>query len=495
MTESILRRAAALVLILVLAGMAAPSWATEARLSAPGAGQALKRALKDASLSLAAARRAEASAQEILAAARADYGRLVGVLYDRGRFGPVIHIRLDGREAADLAPLALSGRPARLEITVDPGPAFTLGRAEIGPLAPRTELPEGFAPGRPAQTGVIRQAAAAGVAGWRSAGHAKARIGAQDLSADHRRQRLDARLRLAPGPAVTFGRLRIEGESAVRPERLRAIAGLPEGARFTPEALERSADRLRRTGAFRSVRLSEAETLGPGDNMDVVLTVTDSRPRRLGLGAELSSLEGMTLTGFWLHRNLLGGAERLRFDGAIEGIGAGAGDGVDYRLSTRLERPAITGPDTGGYLTAELETLDEPDFREESVSLGAGLTHVFSRLLSGEAGLTLRHSAVRDDLGRRDMTHLLVPAALTWDRRDDQLNPGEGFFLQAGAMPLLALGGAAENGFRLTGDARIYQGLGERTVLAARLQFGAITGATTAGVPPDLLFFSGGGGT
>ena len=31
-----------------------------------------------------------------------------------------------------------------------------------------------------------------------------------------------------------------------------------------------------------------------------------------GFGAEISSLDGAGVSGFWLHRNLFGGAERLR---------------------------------------------------------------------------------------------------------------------------------------------------------------------------------------
>ena len=45
----------------------------------------------------------------------------------------------------------------------------------------------------------------------------------------------------------------------MRDARIRAIAGLPTGETFSPAAMEKSANRLRRTGAFRSVRLTEAE--------------------------------------------------------------------------------------------------------------------------------------------------------------------------------------------------------------------------------------------
>ncbi|SIO23274.1 autotransporter secretion outer membrane protein TamA [Rhodovulum sp. ES.010] len=474
---------------------ASPAAAAEAVLRAPGAPGPVVSALETAALSLQTARDDGATAQDILAAARADYGRLVGALYARGYYAPVVTIRLDGREAAGIAPLSVPDRVGRVDIRVETGPRFSFSEARIGPLAPGTELPEDFAPGNRARLSAIRGAATAGVSGWRDAGHAKARVAGQDLTADHRSATLAARIALAPGPYVRFGNLVIEGESRVRPERLRKIAGLPSGEPFDPEAVEQSAERLRRTGVFRSVRLAETDTLRPGNTMDIALSVSDEKKRRLGFGAEFSSLEGLALSGFWLHRNLLRGAERLRFDAGISGIGGTDSGGEDYTLSARFDRPAVLDPDTGIYALAAIERLDEPDSVEETGRFGVGLTHVFSDRLSGEAALVFRYSDVSDDLGERSMTHAMLPASLTWDGRDDPLDPRAGTYLATTLTPMFGLSGDADSGARLTADARAYRAVSERVVLAGRVQFGSIMGANAKGVPPAMLFFSGGGGT
>ncbi|WP_243645077.1 autotransporter assembly complex protein TamA [Rhodovulum euryhalinum] len=474
---------------------ALPAAAADTRLSAPGAPDGLREALLASALSLEAARAPDSTAQDILAAARADYARLIGALYAQGYYAPVIHIRVDGREAADISALSAPDRIGRVEIVVEPGRPYAFSEARIGPVAPDTDLPGGFVPGAPARSTTISRAAKAGIDGWRAAGHAKARVTDQRITAHHPSATLAARLDLAPGPPVVFGDLVIEGPSAVRPGRLRAIAGLPTGDRFDPEALERSAERLRRSGAFRSVSLAEAETLGPGGGMDIALTVSDDQPRRIGFGAELSSLEGVALSAFWMHRNLLGGAERLRFDAEIGGIGGTESGGQDYTLSVRFDRPAVIGPDTGFYALAAIERLDEPDFREDTGRFGVGLTHVFSDRLSGAAALTFSYSDVRDDLGSRSMSHAMLPVSLTWDDRDSALNSRSGSYLDLGVTPLFAAGGDAESGAHVTADARLYREFGDRVVLAGRMQFGSVLGAGADGVPPAMLFFSGGGGS
>ena len=469
--------------------------AAEVLFRAPGAPQALAEELRASSLSVQASGKNDISAQDVLAAAQADYGRLTGVLYAAGYYGGVISIRVDGREAATIPPLSTPRRIDRIEVTVEPGPAFRFSQARIAPLAPGTQMPEGFRRGDVARGDLIRDAAQAGIDGWRDVGHAKAGITRQSITADHRTSGILVDVGIAPGPRLTFGNLLIAQPGRVRPNRIREIAGLPGGEVYSPEKVKKSAQRLRRTGAFRSVALEESEAVGPGDTLDVTAQLTDAKRRRIGFGAEISSLEGLTVSGFWLHRNLLGGAERLRVDVEAGGIGGNSG-GEDYKLSTRFERPATLTPDTSLYLSAAAEELDEPDYRERSFRLGAGLSHIFSDTLTGEVGLAYRYSQIDDDLGSRSIEQVVFPARLTWDKRDNALDATQGVFVDVQADPFFALDSNA-SGTRLFTDLRAYRSFGasKGLTVAVRAQIGTVAGASTTEFPPALLFFSGGANT
>lgn len=493
MFESRVVRSCIFAIVLAVAGRPAP--AVEVVLNLPGAPDHFVEYLQDATLTYGLAGRENVTTQDLLAAVRADYARLVGALYESGFYGGSVSILIDGREAADISPIAGPGRIDRVVFRVDPGPAFTFSTARVAPLAPGTELPEGFATGRGAYSPLIADAARAGIDGWRGIGHAKASVADQTVTADHRTNRLAADIALAPGPRLTFGELLIERPGKVRPERVREIAGLPTGETFSPEDLEQAARRLRRTGAFRSVVLEESETVGPGNTLPINALLTDAKPRRIGFGAELSSLEGLTLSGFWMHRNLLGGAERFRIDGEISGIGGDSG-GTDYRVSARFDRPATFTPDTGFFLEARAQELDEPDFRERSVRVGAGLTHIFSEELTGEAGIAYQFTDINDDLGSRTLEHLLFPASLTFDNRDEPLDARSGYYASLEVTPFLGLDQSSA-GARVYGDARAYLGVGEEDsfVFAFRAQAGSVAGAGLTEVPPAMLFFSGGAGT
>ena len=474
------------------ASLGSVALSAEVSLTAPGASEGFTERLKSASLSIQSAATDNATPQDLLAAAQADYNWLIGVLYAAGYYGPVISIKVDGREAGSVPPLGTPAQVNRIDITVEQGAPFTFSRAEVTPLAPGTELPEDFRKGAQARGDLVQGAADASVSAWRNAGHAKVAVTDQKITALHPQSALSAQITLAPGPRLTFGALNIPGESRVRDARIREIAGLPTGEVYDPAKLKRSADRLRRSGAFRSVALKDAKEIGPGDTLDINAELTDAKRRRVGVGIEVSSLEGVGLSAFWLHRNLFGGAERLRFDIEVGGIGGNSG-GEDYNLAVRFERPATFTPDTGLYLGASVSEESEPEYRERKLEVGGGFTHIFSDELEGEIGLGYRYSEIDDAFGSRTIEQLFAPAKLRWDTRDDPLDANRGLYIGLEATGFVGLSGGG-NGTRLYADARAYHTVGAEDGLtfAARAQVGTVNGASTADVPPGLLFFSGG---
>ncbi|MCC5991449.1 MAG: BamA/TamA family outer membrane protein [Rhodobacteraceae bacterium] len=464
--------------------------------SVQGGGNALEQQLQQASQLRAAWADGLSDPFEIFTIARAEYGQLIGLFFEAGHYAPVISIRIDGQEAADISPLDPPARIDRIEVALQAGPPFVFGRAQIGPLAQGTALPAGFAPGELARSTVIRDAATATVDGWRDRGHAKARPVDQQITARHSADILDVDVQVDPGPRVTFGRLQPSGQDRTRPNRIVKIAGLPTGEVFSPDDVQRAAERLRRTGTFSSVALREAEDLNPDGSMDISAAVVEAPLRRIGLGLEYDTEAGGKVSAFWLHRNLLGGAERLRIEAMLGGITQRRG-GHDYRLGLEFSRPATFTPDTTLTLGALAETEREDDFRARRARLEVGLSHRFSDALTFSAGIGVLTENARFGPGlgiRRNYRLLLLPMALEWDRRDDIRNPTRGFFANAKLTPFLGVS-AADSGARLYTDLRAYRGLGEdaRFVLAGRVQAGAILGAALDRTPRDFLFYSGGG--
>ena len=480
-----------LLAFLILAGPAAAL--ERAALIAPDAPAELIQALSKASLVLAAHRDSSSNPQDIIAAARADYARMVGILYAHGRYSGTVHIRVDGREAASMSPLDMPEQISQVEISIVPGPVFHLGTARIAPLPDGTELPAAFTPGRIAGSGIIEEAARAGIAAWRDAGHAWAEIGGRTITANHARQELDVALSALPGPRLRFGQLLPDAGSAVRTARIRSIAGLPVGDTYSPAALDAAAARLQRTGAFRSVTLREAGQAAPDGALDIHARLTDAPPRRFGFGSEYSTTDGVSVSGYWLHRNLLGGAERLRVDGEVAGI-AGQTGGADLIFGARYTRPATPRPDIGLFVEFSFERLDEQDFLATQYGAAVGLERVLSDTLTASIAIEWQHGRVEEASLTERLDVVSLPIMVTLDRRDRKLDASHGEFLQAELRPFSGFGDTS-SGIRMHADARIYRQPTESLVLAGRLQLGAVSGPSVATAPVDYLFYSGGTGT
>lgn len=470
--------------------------AQEVRFEVAGrADETLVDALRAASLLLTLEDQEAPAPQDYVAAARADYRRLLTALYAAGHYGGAVSIEIDGREAAGIAPLAAPREIGTVTVAVEPGPLFSFGLAEVAPVPPGTELPESFSTGAPARSGAIRAAVRDGLEAWRALGHAKAEAGEQRIVAVHPETRLNAAVALEPGPRLSFGPLSISGNVRVRAERIAEIAALPQGRVYSPEVVARAEERLRRTGAFASVAISQGETVLPGQRLPFELAVIEQPPRRLGFGAEVSSLDGVTLTGFWLHRNLLGGAERLRIEGEVAGL-AGETGGTDYRIGAEFGRPATFGANTELTLSGAIERLDEPGYLLDQASVEVGLTRRLRNGITLTFGTGLLTAREETAVRTREYTLLTFPWTGELDRRNEPLDATSGYFLALEATPFLGLQGGAD-GARLYADARVYRSFGatERVTLAARGQVGSVLGAELAEAPADFLFYSGGGGT
>lgn len=481
-------------LILVAGLLAAPAAAQEISMTVPEIGPVMRDRLETASLIYGIDPESDPTAQDYIAAARADYRALLTALYANGYYSATVSIRVNGAEAAEISPLTGPSRVNAITIAIDPGPKFRFGTASVAPITTETTLPEGFATGERAEADLIRQAAIAGVEGWRNAGHPKADIAAQNITANHPAERLNATVTLDPGPRLTFGAPAVSGNEAVRSRAVTRIAGLPEGEVFSPEEMEKAAKRLRDTGAFDSVVLREGET-PQGSTLPVTIQVAESLPRRIGAGIELSSVEGLKVSAYWMHRNFWGGAERLRIEGEVAGLGGGTG-GVDYTLATALTIPAIYGPDTDFSATASISREDEPDYVLDKVEVEALVSRLIREDLEISGGIGVLRAREETAAGVREYTLLTAPLSVTLDKRDNATNAQNGYFINAEATPFIAVDGDT-SGARLFTDARAYRTFGEegRVGFAARAQIGSVIGANVGEAPADFLFYSGGSGT
>ncbi|QHQ36617.1 autotransporter assembly complex protein TamA [Algicella marina] len=442
----------------------------------------------------------------LIVTAKADYRRLLATLYTEGFYSGAINIRINGQEAGNLSNTTQLAEPVQVTISVDPGPEYRFGETRfenrppkfsLGENAPLDAVRRDFIAGETARADVIDEVGNEAVDAWRRAGFPLAKVSDRSVIADHPGRRVDATITLDPGRQAAFTQLGVRGTEQVSPRFVRYMAGIERGDPFTPEAIKKARDRLTRLGIFNSVRIAEGEVIRDNGLLPVVAELRDRKPRRIGVGATLSTLDGLGLEAFWLHRNVLGRAERLRFDAAVGGIGnVTEPEDYDYLASVSYRIPGVFNPDTDLELGGSVEQNVYDLYRERSVSIYGGFRRIFTDRLDGSLFFETSYSRVEDDTGTREFLTLSAPAELTFDKRDDPSDATRGYYLSGSLTPFYEVeyDSAAVQG---TLDARGYISFGaERgTVLAGRIGLGTVLGGELRDLPPDMLFFAGGGGS
>lgn len=465
----------------------------------------LEARIRNASSLLAGQDEPANGAAGLLATARADYKRLLAALYDEGHYGGVITIRVGGKEAATLPPDARLPKPVAVEIGVEPGPLFRFGRIGISNRAPadvpaddQVDAPEsvGFAAGEVARSSLVLRAETLAIEAWRQLGYADAEVLDRQVVADHATRLVDVSIVVEPGRRAVVGPVAVRGTDRMDPDFVAQQTGLVSGVEYDPDDIERAERRLARLDVFRAMRLQAAGEVGSDGVLPFDVIVEEQAGRRFGVGATYSNVDGLGLEAFHLWRNLFGRAERLRLDAKVAGINWPIDSAqFDYAFGATFTKPGFLNPDNDLVAAISAERTVLPAYNETSAVARVGLTQYLTDDLTLDGALYYERSLFDDDFGSRDFSIAGLTAGAVWDTRDDPRDATEGFYVAATAEPFYeTMRGYLA--FRSTAEARAYWGLmDDRFVLAGRAKVGALLGPDLVDIPPDRLFFAGGGGS
>jgi translocation and assembly module TamA len=241
--------------------------------------------------------------------------------------------------------------------------------------------------------------------------------------------------------------------------------------------------------------------------------VTERAPRVVGFSARYSTVDGPAFRTYWEHRNLFGGAERLRLEadlfllprndgtqikrvGDLERSDLGGrfrasflkpalgGTRNDFLLDGRVERDRTGGDRFGGYTSRLVDGT-------------AFIRHRFTSTFSAQAGLQVQKGQTSDVLGQIDYLVVGTPASVTYDSTDRPLDPTRGVRINASVSPYPEFLGSTVGMVVSEATASTYYALDEdaRYILAGRIGLGSIAGAELDEIPANFRFFAGGGGS
>lgn len=405
----------------------------------------------------------------------------------------------EGYLAAEIAPSQIDATSDASVLVADPGPLFTVlsrdfsGRDAMVPEVARSlETELGKLPlGAVARTQSIERLDDALVLLLRRQGYAFARSEGIDVLASREEANVELTFLLVPGLRVSLGALEITDADARSSKTVRTLKTWSNGDLYTPAIIDQLRTRLRATGLYEGIGVTISETPGPDGLHTVSTTLVEGKPRTVSAGVTASTTEGVGVDAYWERRNLTGRADRLRVSTKVATLG--------QNLTTTYERPNIGKYGRTLSLEAGVRAEQTDAYDLLGARVGAALAQPLSRELTISIGTALDATRTVDERARivggieRDQFTLSFPVSSNYTDVGDPLDPQSGFRFFAAADTGISIGDDTPGYTRLQLSGATYRAIADDLVAAFRAEYGAFIGSDD--VPPDRLFFAGGGGT
>jgi outer membrane protein insertion porin family/translocation and assembly module TamA len=320
---------------------------------------------------------------------------------------------------------------------------------------------------------------------------------------------------VAPGPQSTFGPVTVEWPGAdagvsgkeLDETTIRRLVPFREGGTYRASQLVEGQRNLYSLDLIRNARVEvfrDTVTLDPV--IPVRVQIVEGDAHRVRAGAGWSTADCLNSEAEWASRNFQGGARRLTVRARIsnilapqfnttalcEQVGTGEFAQLNGQISAELFQPFFLS--TRNSLT--LNTfLERQSVRDIFVREALGFALTFSRNVGRQARLSVGYQptlaslragevvfcvsfllCTQDDISVFEDLNWLSPITLGFglDRSNRFLNPTAGYSLSVEFEHASGYTGSDFDYNRAVGQVAAYAGLGESTVLAARVRAGVV---------------------
>ena len=403
-------------------------------------------------------------------------------------------------EGAVAYSLATDANPAKVTVTVTPGPLYHLAHVavttqrgsaapDVGSLDPASF---GLKLGDPAGSAPVLDAEKKITDEYARRARPFAKVLDHKAVVDRGTKTMSVTYVVDPGPLAKFGPYTIAGLSRLGSDYVERRIAWREGETYDQRKVEATRKALTDSELFSTVRIDHAETLNEAGEVPMRIDLVERPRHSIGAGIAYNTSEGFGANAFWEDRNLFGGGEKLRLDA----------DAAQQRrdLIANFRKPDLLGSKDRD-LTTLAEIVDENPVaytaRRELVS--PGVEQRFGGVYTAGLAVQAQHAIVTEAARDIGDTYSLagLPFFLRRDTRNDVLNPTEGSRESLMFSPNTSFTGPSLTFLNSRFDADTYHRIGSTDdyVAAAFLGVGSIVGPSRDTLPADQRLYAGGGGS
>lgn len=290
------------------------------------------------------------------------------------------------------------------------------------------------------------------------------------------------------GQPATLGAITYYGAEDTKRSYIDKIVKWKEGECFRRSTIDKAKDKLLATGLFSRVDIKLPENLKKGGVVPVTFELKERAQRTVKAGLSYYTDEGVKVSAGWEHRNFFGSGEKVNVDANVSKL--------EQSLDAKFTKPYFMRDDQSLTLKAFIDREDNDAYEELASGVGFGVTRQLNKRLSATLGSDFEITEITEENEESETFGLIKPnASLTYDSRDNSLDPHKGVLLSGGVVPYIDAFGETSPFFKTRGSAQGYYSPINNFVLAGRMKIGSIVGTNTEDIPASERFYAGGGGS
>ena len=440
---------------------------------------------------LEADRKNTANAAQIDRRSRADADLLAELLRSQGFYDAMVEPRTEGSDGV-----------LRVVLAAEPGPQYRFASVELpgldaaGPEAERLRNAFGVKAGDPV---IAEDVIAGGLALTQSLGElgfAGAKLGEQDIEVNHQTHLATLVLPVDPGPIAHFGKIIVIGRPPFSARHVAIIARFRPGDRFERSKVDDLRRALIQTALVANADIRLVPVDG-GRTVDLAVRLEPAPSHTIAGELGYGTGQGARVEASWTDRNFFNpeGAITLRgVLGTQEQLAA-----IQFRRNNFAQRDQVLNLS----ISAGHQKFDAYEAR--TVRLAGNIERqsnfIWQKKWTWTYGAELLGTDERGVFNpdrmkeTRKFAIAALPLGAGYDGSDSLLDPTRGFRLSGQISPELSAHGGKFAYARTQVDASAYHPLSDRVVVAGRVRFGTILGASVFDIAPSRRFYSGGGGS
>lgn len=313
-----------------------------------------------------------------------------------------------------------------------------------------------------------------------------------DVNKDREKRIIDITYRIGESPRVFVERIDIVGNVRTLDKVVRREFRLAEGDAFNSAKLRRTRTRLRGLNFFEKVEISESRGSAP-DKVVLTAEVTEKSTGELSFGVGYSTTESVLGDISIRERNLLGRGQDLKLGFSL----STTRQQIDSSFTEPyfLDRELAAGVDV---LRRRTDYRDRSSLDQTTTALTPRMAFPITENLSQLVFYRIRQDEIDNIestasrfIRAQEGTYLTsaIGHALTYDRRDDKIEPTSGYFLRL-SQEFAGLGGT-EHYIKNVVNAAKYFAVTDETVLTLGSELGMINGLSDDVRVPNRFFIGG----